>query len=225
MALTHTFAVEANSSVSGTTLTTGTFDSTGFKHLVVFAKHEGAATTITASDNKSSTIGGLTKVNHGGGSLSSQLFHGAIGSPGAGHTVTMTLAAARTWRDVAVWLINNDAAAGVQLDVEAVGASGTSTAPDAGSIVATAAAIHIFGVGQAGSPGTQTPSAGWTKNSQVADNLKASRNEASAATTDPSSTSGASASWAAVAAAFRAATGGPPPGLGASKLPMMGVGR
>lgn len=207
MALSHTFAAEANSSASGTVLTTATFDSTGFEHIVAFCKHEGAPTTITVTDNKGSTIAGLTKVNHGGGGLSSQLYHGVIGTPGAGHTVTMTLAAARTWRDVAVWLIDADGA-GVELDIEAAGGSGTSTAADAGSVVATAAAIHIYGVGQAGSPSTQTPSAGWTKHSQVADDLKASRAEVSATTTDPSSTSVGSSNWAAVAAAFREVAGG-----------------
>ena len=207
MALSHTYAAELGSSASGTVLTTGTFDSTGFEHLVAFCKHEGAPTTLAVTDNKSSTIGGLTKVNHGGGGLSSQLFHGAVGSPGSGHTVTLTLGAARTWRDVAVWLIDADGA-GVELDVEAAGGSGTGTAADAGSIVATAAAIHIFGVGQAGSPSTQTPSAGWTKHSQVADDLKASRAEVSATTTDPSSTSVGSSNWAAVAAAFREVAGG-----------------
>lgn len=223
MALTHSFAVEANSSTSGTSLTTGTFDSTGFKHLVVMCKHEGAATTITVSDNKGSTLSGLTKINHGGGGLSTQLFHGAIGTPGTGHTVTMTLVAARSWRDVAVWAINADGS-GVELDVEAAGGSGTSTAPDAGSVAATVAAIHIFGVGHAGSPSTQTPSAGWTKNSQVADNLKASRNESASATTDPSSTSVGSSNWAAVAAAFREIVSGGGSTLKKGSLSLLGIG-
>lgn len=222
MALTHSFSIEASSSTSGTVLTTGTFDSTGFKHLVVFSKHEGAVTTITVSDNKTSTINGLTKINHAGGSLSSQLHHGVIGTPGTGHTVTMTLDAARTFRDVAVWLVNADGS-GVELDVQA-GASGTSAAPDAGSLAATVAAIHIFAVGHNGSPSTQTPSAGWTKHSQLADNLKASRNEAASATTDPSSTSTNSSSWAAVAAAFREIAGGGGTTLRKGSLSLMGIG-
>jgi hypothetical protein len=200
MALTRTFAIVGQNAASGTGLTTGTFSSASQKYLVVFCKHEGAPTTITATDNKGSTLTGLTKVSHSNGDLSVQLFHGAIGTPGTGHTVTMTLAAARAFRDVKVWVINADGT--VALDVQAAGGQGTSATADAGTLSTSAAAISIMGASEDTAARTYTPSSGWTEDSDENENFGASRSDASAGTFDPSCTISGSCDWVAVAAAF-----------------------
>lgn len=201
MSLTKTFSIVANNAASGTTLTTGTFDSTGYTHLVVFCKHEGAPTTISVTDNKSSgTLTGLTKVNHSNGDLSVQLHHADIGTPGTGHTVTMTLAASRAFRDCEVWLVGS--AGTVTLDVQAAGGQGTGTAADAGTLTTSAASVSFMGVSEDTAAATYTPSSGWTEDSDTNENFTASRADATSGTFDPSCTVSTSVDWAAVAASF-----------------------
>ena len=96
-------AIGANGTPA-TSLTTGSFDSTGYTHIVVGVKHEGAVTTITPSDNKSTTgWTSLTKETVAAASddLHGQLHWAKIGSPGTGHTATATFAASRPYRTVA----------------------------------------------------------------------------------------------------------------------------
>jgi hypothetical protein len=197
MALTHVFTNDQDQAASGTSIPNNSFSSAGYTHIVVWGKHEGTATTMSASDNKGTVFTPLTKISHSNNDLHSQLFWGQIGTPGTTHIATMNFLAARTNRHVAAWLIN---APTLELDQE-TGAQGSGTSHDAGSLSTSAAAIIIMA--SAGyTTQTFTPTTGWTEDSEFANNFKGSRNEASAGTFDPAATATGNAAWAAVAAAF-----------------------
>jgi hypothetical protein len=202
LALSRTFALAAQNAASGTGLTTGTFDSSAGKFLVVFTKHEGAPTTISVTDNKGSgTLTPLTKINHSNNDLSVQLHYGVIGTPGTGHTVTMTLAAARVFRDCKVWLLNADGT--VALDVEATGGQGNGTAATTSSYTTSAAAISIMGASEDTTSSSYTPGTGWTEDSDENSDFGGSRSDASAGTFTANCTIGTSVDWVCVAAAFK----------------------
>lgn len=212
MSLTRLFAVGAQSgATSGTTLTTASFDSTGYTHIVCFGKHEGAAgVTQTFSDNKgSSGQTYYTEKRHSTATLSGQMGMFPIASPGTGHTVTMTLSAARDYRTVLVWLVNASGGS-LTLDVESVAEGSVSNAPDAGSLPTTAATVSFTGVAEYAS-GTFTPGTGWTEDYD-SNTYGQSRSDASG-TVDPACAWSVSDSWVACAASFKegaAATKAPP---------------
>ncbi len=220
MALTKAFAVFAGNDSSGTALTTGTFDSTGYTHVVLFEKHEGASTTLTSSDNKSSSFSNLTSVSHANGDLHCRMSWAPIGSPGTGHTVTITFGASRPYRRLGVWLINATGGA-IQVDAEAT-ASGTSTTPDGGSLVTTAATVSFMGVGEYNST-TWSAGSGWTadwNNPSGYVSFGQSRSDASSGTLDPVCTCGSMA-WVVSSVSFKESGGA----AGQShRLMMTGVG-
>lgn len=208
MALTKRFAAGASNAASGTTLTTGTFDSTGYTHIVAFGKHEGASgSTQTFSDNKgSSGQTYYTEERHTTASLSGQFCMFPIASPGTGHTVTMTLSSARDFRGVVVWLVNVSGGGSLTLDVEST-AEGNGFAPDAGSLVTTAATVSFTGVGEYDSV-TYTAGSGWTEDYDSG-HFGQSRSDASG-TLDPacSLATGGPMDWIACAVSFKEVTGG-----------------
>ena len=200
MALSKLFGAGARDDASGTVLTTAAFDSTGYTHLVVFMKHEGATTTKTLSDNKGSSAStNLTLESHSGtGDLDGQLAWMSIASPGSGHTATMTLGAARPFRNFIVWLVNASGGR-LELDVQST-AEGNSTTPDAGSLVTTAATVSFMGVGEYAA-GTYTIGTGWTEDYDNG-SYGQSRSDASG-TLDPVCTASGSMFWVACAASFK----------------------
>jgi hypothetical protein len=211
MALTKSFAIATGEAASDTTITTGTFSSVGFTHLVALAKHEGAAATITLSDNKSTSVfNPLTKESHASG-VSGQLIWAKIGSPGTGHTVTMTLSAARDFKGVAVWLVNASTSGDIELDAEAH-AQGTGPNMDAGSLVTTGVSVVSFmGIAE-GNSANWTNGAGWatdfTGMSGVLATFGQSRGAETTSPIDPVATADASIPWCALAASFREAAAG-----------------
>lgn len=204
MALTKAFAVGASNTASGTTLTTGTFDSTGYTHIVCFGKHEGAAgATQTFTDNKgSSGQTYYTEESHSVASLSGQMGMFPIASPGTGHTVTMTLSSARDYRGMVVWLVNATGGS-LTLDVQSV-AEGNSNAPDAGSLVTTAATVSFMGVGEYDA-GTFTAGSGWTEDYD-SNHFGQSRSDASG-TLDPACSWTVTNNWVACSASFKESGG------------------
>jgi hypothetical protein len=210
VALSKAFAIAAGNGDTGGALTTGTFDSTGFTHLVVGYKHEGATTTLTPSDNKGSTgWNSLTKINHSNGDLSSQMFWVPIGTPGTGHTVTITPAASRPWRTMVVWLVS--AGTTVELDAQA-GAQSSGSAVDAGSLATTGVSVVSFLFVGPYASGSYTPSAGWTEDHDGAvgsvSSYGASRGPETTTPINPAATWTNTDSWAVVAASLREASGG-----------------
>jgi hypothetical protein len=209
MALTIGYLASAtDGGGSGTTLASSSFTSTGYQYLVTVLKHEGAAATITAPDNKGSTLTGLTKNDLGGAEPFIQIFWGAIGTPGTSHVVTLTVSAARTWKAIGVWGVSVGAGNTLALDVEAAGGENAFNAtPDAGSLVTTAAAV-LFMSSAHNAGLTFTQGTGWTLRAHGdAGMFLQDRNEASSGTFDPAGSANSSAGWAAVAAAFKEVAG------------------
>lgn len=206
MALSKTLLGSTTSSdgTPFTTMSVNGVNTTGMTHVVVYTKHEGAATTITVSDNKSSgTYNSLTKETHSNTDFHAQLHWVKLGTPGTSSNFTMTMAS-RTWGQIIVWGVTSGTGE-LAVDVEAAGGEGTSTAPDAGSLVTTTATASFMGVGEY-SGATYTASAGWTED---VDNsgFGASRTDASG-TLDPAATASTSIPWVAVAASFKESGGG-----------------
>lgn len=229
MALTKALLGQLKDDASGTGLTV-TVNSTGYEFLVVFFKHEGAPSVITVTDNKGSgTLTPLTKVNHTNADLSGQMHHKIIGTPGSGHDVTFTLAAARAFRFGEVWGIHSSTAATIVYDNNESFAQGSDTAHDAGSLTTTAAAASFQAVSgyavQAHSPGT-----GWTEDTTndatAGYNYGESRTDASPGTFDPTCTSDTSSDFCAVSASFRESAGGGGGGTtNAGFRSLLGVGK
>jgi len=206
MSITESFANITASDASTTTVTSATFDSTSFTHLVVWDKHEGATTTATPSDNKSSTgWSSLTKEDHTNGDITSQMHWVKIETPGTGHTVTMTFGAARPFKRLAVWLVNSTSGE-ISLVAQA-NAEGSSAAPDAGSLATGAdATVSFMAVGEY-ALADFTPSTGWTEDFDPQaifgfTSFGASRSDASG-TLDPACTCTVTMDWTANAASFK----------------------
>jgi len=209
--LTKTFAaVAAEDGVTGS-LATATFDSTGYTHVVVSFKHEGAATTLTPSDNKSSTGWvSLTKESHTNGDLHGQMYYAPIGTPGTGHIVTITLGANRDWKIMLVWLVNASDGNGVELDDETF-AEGTSNAPDAGSLDTTGAAVVSFFAVAPYASGSYTAT-GWSEDHDGAvDSVSgygSSRGPETTSPIDPAASWSSNNAWCATALSLREPAGG-----------------
>jgi len=209
MALTKAF-LGSNVSGDGTPVSTFqlTVDSTGYTHLVCFVKHEGSPTTITEDDNKGSgAYNLLTKVDHTNADLSSRLMWVKIGTPGTGHTVTVTYGSAKPYSRLAVWGINSDAG-DIALDVEAT-AQGNGASFDAGTLTTTAATVSFQGVGEYTFT-TFDPGSGWTED--LDNNIFCqSRSDASSATIDPVCTiPSGTMDWVTCAASFKEVAGSGP---------------
>lgn len=209
MAIAKAFAASVAGSSSGGVLTTGAFDSTGYTHLGVFFKHEGAPTTLTPSDNKTSTVQDtLTKEDHTSGDLSGQMFVLKIGTAGAGHTVSVTPTANRSFRGLEVWLIDADSGTAA-LDAQS-NAEGHSNAPDAGSLVTTGASVVSFlGCGLYNNQAT-TPGSGWTEDVDGSgrDFAGFSRGPETTTPINPDAGWGITDDWVACAGSVREVTGG-----------------
>lgn len=206
MAISRTYLSTFNNSGLGSTtaLTSGTFNSTGYKYLAVVFKWEGGDTTITVNDNKGSgDYTNLDKANHANGDLSASGAYQLIGTPGTGHTVTINFASARSWIFAAVYGIAVDTT--MSLDVQDKN-TGTGTAVDAGTLATTAATVSMQMTG--GYTGLSvTPGSGWTEDIDSDNNQAQSRADASG-TLDPACTLSVSSAWASVAASFKEGSGG-----------------
>lgn len=231
MAITKAFKIGAQNGASGTTLTTGNFDSSGNTHLVVGVKHEGAITTITPSDNKGSTgWSSLTKQAYAPGPDGFVQLHWVkIGTPGASHTVTITLGAARVFRTAIVWCVNADSG-DIELDAETTAQSTVDgTAVDAGSLATTGVSVASFMIAGEYAVVTWTPGTGWTEDYDPSgpDNYTGgfSRGAETTSPIDPVATASTAMAWGAAAAAFRELVGGGGAVLRKNSLLRLGVGR
>lgn len=205
MSLSKSFATGIKADASSTSITSGAFNSTGFTHLVIFVKHEGATTTITPSDNAGSTgWASLTKQGDTGSGSWGQFHWVKIGTPGASHTVTATFGAARNFRGLLVWLVN--ATTGViVLDDEST-ANGGTTAVDAGSLDTTGVSVVSFmGVAES-TEATFTQGTGWSEDFDT-NTYGQSRGPETTSPIDPVCTCDTVQDWAACAASFREGEG------------------
>lgn len=217
-ALSKAFLGSTSLDTSSTTVAV-TVNSTGYTHIVFYVKHEGAATTISANDNKGSgAYNILTQVNHSSGDLNGVMGWVKIGTPGTSHTVTVTFGATKPYHRMLVWGVNSGTGE-LALDVESV-AQGNGTAVDAGSLATTAATVSFMGTGEY-TITTFTPGSGWTEDIDSKTHGQ-SRSDASG-TINPVCTSGAAMDWVASAASYKETGGGG--GSTVRTLSLMGVGQ
>lgn len=209
--------------------TTSSFDSTGYTHILIGVKWEGGNTTVTPSDNKSSTSWtSHTKEIVAGTSsdLCGQFFSAAIGSPGTGHTATASFAASRTFITVAVWIIDADSGT-ITLVSEATN-EGSGTTVDAGTLSnAGSDSVVSFMMGLEYEATSWTPGSGWTEDFDLGggDNYSGgfSRGAETTSSIDPACTKSGGGTWGAISICFKEGGGG---GGGASgrDLMLLGVG-
>lgn len=212
MALSKAYGTGVSATASGTSLTTGTFDSTGYTHIVVGFGFEGADTTITPSDNKSSTFTLVGKEVASVGEATVTAMYFAPISAGTGHTVTLTLAAARGYRNIAVWLVNASNGNGLELDVKVQATNDSVGTGDAGDLVTTVADTVMFHMATSFFTENGTPGTGWTEDDEPAVNLSyayaQSRTATSTGTYPAEWTPSGSDDMTNVAAAFNEIAGG-----------------
>lgn len=115
--------------------------------IVLCVKHEGAATTLAISDGTTSATA-ATKKSHANGDLHCQFFY-YLSHAGGTKTFTLTLGAARVYKRFHVWEIAlGGGAAQFASEPSGGGATGSSTAPDSGSMTtaqSTGAAFGLYG--------------------------------------------------------------------------------
>lgn len=213
MAISKAFGNYAmNGAGSGiSSITSASFDSTGYTHIVIFGKHEGSTTTMTPSDNKSSTIEITgTKQSNTVSDSWGQFFVMKIGSPGSSHTATVSFAATRSYATILVWLVDADSgnvelAHATPSNAQSTGDRndfGDSHTPDAGSLTVDAASVLFMGVAEYAST-LYTPGTGWTEDFDTTGggpNFTYGQSRSVAAGTyDPVCTSEGDMDWAACA--------------------------
>jgi hypothetical protein len=214
VAISKAFAISAQNSAAGAALTTGAFSSVGYTHLVVGTKHETNSTAAVASDNKGSpAFTALTKQAIPAATAWAQLHYVKIGTPGTGHTVTMTTNAASDWRTLLVWLVN--VGTGTIDLVDAKQANGTGTAINAGTLSnASARSVVSMLLNAESTATTYTIGSGWTEDFDT-DTYGESRGPESTTSIAADATSLNSMGWA-VSAMF-AELGVPVPTYGVSR--------
>lgn len=229
MSITKAWAARGFDNGSGDPdLVSGTFDSTGYTHLVVVGRFQSTDTTITWSDNKgSSGWSSLTKQSNGAGSDTSriQMAWVEIGTPGTGHVVTMTLGGLREWRGLHVWVVN---ATGGEMELVAEStATGVGTAIDAGSLATGSGPTVSFMSVAPFDALTYTAGSGWTADYNASSGLDASYAQSrsdSSGTIDPVCTGSVSMDWATVSATFREPGSGGAGGSSIKRLLTLGAG-
>lgn len=210
MAISKAFALGIGDSAAGTTQTTGTFDSTGYTHLVVFTKYEGASDTPSVSDNKGSTgWSSLTRQGNGVSDSWGQFFWAKIGTPGTGHTVTVTTAS-RPYRSIVVWRIASGT--GEISVVSEVTATGSSATPDAGTLSNAGgdSVVSFMGVAEYNAV-VYTAGTGWAEDYDPNGPIYTYGQSRGAETTtsiDPTCTGDGTQDWAACAVAFKESSSG-----------------
>jgi hypothetical protein len=212
MAITEgAIAAVAGADATDTNVTSASFDSTGGNAILFFVVHEGASTSYTWSDNKSTPGGQFTSlgtVNHGVGdlSISAVYFYRGSATWGTSHTVTVTFGATRPYRYLGGVVLNGSFGS-TFLAATTQTASGTSFTVDAGSLVTDDAAYVVQFSGNYAARTLDTsspPAAGWTvkDNATVGRHFQA-RLEAASGTFDPAHDISGSAEWVTIAAAIK----------------------
>ena len=148
--------VQSNSAMAdpeGTPLTVALTGVGAGNLVVLWIKHEGTSTTVTASDGTSSFTSG-TSVSHGNGDLHGRWMYLLVGNSGT-RTYTVTLGAQRPYKRIHVWEFSYTGT--LSLDVQNIG-SGTSAAPASGTVTTTGTdAVALGGYGEYGSGTLSSP--------------------------------------------------------------------
>lgn len=117
---------------SGNSIASAAQAHTAGRTLVVFVRHEGAATSLSIADTAGNTYTPGTYRSHANGDLNGQMFYVENCLGNASNVVTVTLGAARTWRGISVYEISGLLASGAFVD-EDWGQASAATSAVAGS--------------------------------------------------------------------------------------------
>lgn len=224
MAITEGAIIAVNGAdASSGTYTSSSFDSSGGGAILYFLVHEGAPTSYTWTDNKS-TPGGqflaleTQNLTVGGGAGDLSINAMVVWSPtvGTGHTLTCTLGAARTFRYGGGVVLNGTfgSASILAATTQKAEGNGDSDTVDAGSLVTDAAAYLFHCAGNYSGQAILTPGTDWTiKSNAIGGRHFQARNEPSSGTFDPSmiigtGAGGSTAGWVTIAAAIKETAGG-----------------
>jgi len=213
-------AISGDAASAGS-VTSSSFDSTAGGGLLFMVAHEGAPTTYTWSDNKSTaapnfvaletqnlTVGGAA----GDMSISAVFVHSP--TVGTGHTVTVTFGASRPHRYIGGVVVNGSFSSAFLAAVTQKAENANSDTVDAGSLVTDAAAYLIQFAANYTSGTISSAGSGWaTKSNATAGRHFQARNEASSGTFDPSMTISGPTQWVTVAAAVKETAPPPAPTL------------
>ena len=209
MTISKSFAAAGQNAAAGTSLDSSSFDSTGFTHLVVFAKHEGATDADAVTDNKGSgTFTPLTKRGNGVSDSWGRFHWAKIGTPGASHVVNLATAS-RTFRTILVWAVNADTGEIALVDEKT--ATGSNTTPTAGTLSNAGAdsIVSFMGVAEYAAV-VYTVGSGWAEDHDTnGPNFTYGESRGAETTTSFSATCTAGTQdWAACAVAFKEGAAG-----------------
>jgi hypothetical protein len=218
MTISKAFQNFAGGNPTDVSTTSGTYNSTGFTHVVAFYKHEGANVSVTpsATNVASGNWTGNTSTKKGNSVNDSwgQFFWAKIDTPGAGQTTTMSHSTV-PFRTLIVWLIN--ATSGVIAKVDEVSATANNSSPTAGTLTNAGgdSVVSFHGVAEYASV-TYTVGSGWTKDADTNPTNATcgqSRGAETTASFSATCTSSLSMDWASVAVMFKEIVSGPSHGL------------
>ena len=205
MTISKSFAAPGQNTAAGTSLDSASFDSTGFTHLVAFAKHEGATDADAVTDNKGSgTFTPLTKQGNGVSDSWGRFHWVKIGTPGSGHVVNLATAS-RAFRTILVWMVNADSGEIALVDEKT--ATGSNATPTAGTLSNAGADSIVSFMGAAEYAIEQyTVGSGWSEDHDTnGPNYTYGQSRGAETTTSFSATCTATQTedWAACAVAFK----------------------
>lgn len=206
MSISKAYAIDLYSAAAGATATTGTFDSTGYTHIVVVLRHQTNADPATASDNKGTdgwTHGPVQAVS---ASTWSRLAWAKLKNPGTGHTVTINTNALASDKFVGVWLVNvSNGNLDLCSTLEASGSAAVDTLVDAGDLLNPygAEVVSFYGLNSWIGTHFSDPGTGWTQDydAGIAHNSRAGDTATAIAVEFTLRTAGGA--WGIVAACFR----------------------
>ena len=209
MAITAgTWVAYSGADAGALSVTSSSFDSTGIELLIAAATWEDTSnTTLTFSDNKGNTW--QTAVVSNGSGAKCGICWSVPTSVGTGHTITCTYPNSSPFRRIGVLPVNGSFNSADALSATSQTGSGSSNAPDAGSLVTSKTSISFFAAADYGGQ-TFTAGTGWTKLGTAVGRHAQYRIDA-AGTYNPAGTLNAVNDWSAAALALgETAAGGDP---------------
>jgi hypothetical protein len=221
MAITEGTVIAVNGADgNSSTYTSTSFDSSGGGAILYFVVHEGASTTYTWSDNKSTAsgnflaLGSAEYTGSGTGANDYGVAAVVVWSPtvGTGHTITCTFnSGARPYRYGGGVVLNGTFGSSSILaaTTQVAQPAGNATTVDAGSLVTDAAAYLWHCAGNYIGSAMNAEGLGWTiKSNATGGRHFQIRNESSSGTFDPSFDLNNNTSWVTIAAAIKETAGG-----------------
>jgi len=193
---------------SSTQLQVLSINTTGAEALIIIAKHEGAATTITCSTSTDTTGWvSLALESHTNNDLHTQAWYKLNPTGNAADNGIMDVAAAKAWKGMAVWKVTTSPTADVEL-IDNVTGEGTGTSISDGVLDATAAYVAAMMVPDYGGA-PFTAASGWTERADTNSIYAADAASGSSGSLTVAATATSSAAWVAAGVLFQEVGAGP----------------